>query len=205
MVHFLCLFIALSIDAFLATFSYGASGIKVSRKINIIVASICSTFLLLSLFLGQELKPFLAESLVYKISYIIFILLGIWKLLESIYHHWKRKIIKKKQVEFHCHNLRLIISIMQDYSLADKDQSKDISMMEAILLATALSVDSLIAGIAFHMFPLPPIILFFLCTLLNFIILESGYILGKKISKSFHIDLSWLTAILFFLLAILKR
>lgn len=205
MVHFLCLFAALSIDAFLANLSYGASGIKVSMRVNIIIATICSTFLLISLFAGQILIPFLGKEIISKISCIIFILLGIWKLRVSIYHHWKKKMMDKKQVEFHYHNIKLIISMMQDYSLADQDKSKDISIAESLFLGTALSIDSLIAGIAFAIVPLNPMILFFLCMLLNLIILESGYRLGKRICKKVHIDLSWVTSVLFFLLAFLRR
>lgn len=204
MVHFLCLFIALSMDAFLANLSYGANGIKVSTKVNVILATICSTFLLVSLLLGQILMPFFKEDMIHNMSSTIFILLGIWKVKEGICNCWKKKIHRKKQMEFHYHNIKFIISIMQDYSLADQDQSKDISIMESLFLGIALSIDSLIGGLAFMKVPFHPILLFLLCILLNLIVLEGGYRLGKRISQKTRMDLSWFTALLFFLLAFLK-
>lgn len=203
MIHFLCLFMTLSIDIFLATFSYGANHILISKKRNGIIAIICSLFLILSLFLGETISHMIPDGMISKISFVIFILLGIWKLLTSI-SNWQKKRKGIKKVVFFYHGMKLVFHITNDYSLADSDHSKDISTVEALLLAIALSIDNLMAGIAFATFCLHPLFLFLLCSVLHFLILECGYFIGKKVSHSVHMDLSWLTALLFFILAFFR-
>jgi len=197
--------IALSTDAFIASFAYGSNKIKIPFSSMQVIAFICTGILGISLLLGASLKPYLPEELLKIASFLILFLLGIVKLMDNII----KAIINKhaiidKQIKFSLLNLNFILNIYADPKEADLDESKTLSPREALSLAIALSLDSLAAGfgIAFGNVNLFAIIV---CSLIfSMISIQSGAYIGNKISDKVPFQLSWLSGILLISLAFLR-
>jgi len=197
--------IALSTDAFIASFAYGSNKIKIPFSSMQVISFICTGILGISLLLGTSLKPYLPSELLKIASFIILFILGIVKLLDNLI----KSIINKhtiidKQIKFSVLNLNFILNIYADPKEADLDESKTLSPSEALSLAIALSLDSLAAGfgIAFGNINIFAIII---CSLIfSMLSIKSGAFIGNKISDKVPFQLSWLSGILLIFLAFLR-
>jgi len=197
--------IALSTDAFIASFAYGSNKIKIPFSSMQVISFICTGILGISLLLGTSLKPYLPSELLKIASFIILFILGIVKLLDNLI----KSIINKhtiidKQIKFSVLNLNFILNIYADPKEADLDESKTLSPNEALSLAIALSLDSLAAGfgIAFGNINIFAIII---CSLIfSMLSIKSGAFIGNKISDKVPFQLSWLSGILLIFLAFLR-
>jgi len=197
--------IALSTDAFIASFAYGSNKIKIPFSSMQVISFICTGILGISLLLGTSLKPYLPSELLKIASFIILFILGIVKLLDNLI----KSIINKhtiidKQIKFSVLNLNFILNIYADPKEADLDESKTLSPSEALSLAIALSLDSLAAGfgIAFGNINIFAIII---CSLIfSMLSIKSGAFIGNKISDKVPFQLSWLSGILLIFLSFLR-
>ena len=197
--------IALSTDAFIASFAYGSNKIKIPFSSMQVISFICTGILGISLLLGTSLKPYLPSELLKIASFIILFILGIVKLLDNLI----KSIINKhtiidKQIKFSVLNLNFILNIYADPKEADLDESKTLSPNEALSLAIALSLDSLAAGfgIAFGNINIFAIII---CSLIfSMLSIKSGAFIGNKISDKVPFQLSWLSGILLIFLSFLR-
>jgi len=197
--------IALSTDAFIASFAYGSNKIKIPFSSMQVISFICTGILGISLLLGTSLKPYLPSELLKIASFIILFILGIVKLLDNLI----KSIINKhtiidKQIKFSVLNLNFILNIYADPKEADLDESKTLSPSEALSLAIALSLDSLAAGfgIAFGNINIFAIII---CSLIfSMLSIKSGAFIGNKISDKVPFQLSWLSGILLIFLAFIR-
>ena len=88
---------------------------------------------------------------------------------------------------------------------ADVDQSQFLSCKEVFFFSLAMSIDSLIAEtmVAFLKLSIPlcMAMAFFVDTIFTFFCLY----LGEKINAHYSKDLSWISSILFLILAVFKR
>ena len=194
--------IAVSIDSFLAALAYGNHHIKLSIFKILVISFICTCVLGISLLLSQFISLFLNKELCMILSSILFFGIGITTLFQTSMKTYLKK-ANLKHVSFKTNEISFVINIYIDETCADKDHSKDISLIEAIYLSTALSLDSLFSGLAIgisnHQHVLI-LVLTFLFTCVSFI---SGYTIGKHLSKS-NLSLSWLTGLLFIILGFSK-
>ncbi len=96
-----------------------------------------------------------------------------------------------------------VIDVFLDETKADMDKSKSLSIKESIFLAITLSIDSLASGFAVGMQisqPLPVLVCSFLIGIISIL---GGSIVGEKIG-SLKYNLSWLSGVLFLILAFMK-
>ena len=109
--------LALSVDSFIAAFSYGTSKIKIPLSSVGIISVTGSLITGLSMLSGSFVKDFIPPGFTTLLSFGILFLLGVLKLFES-----------SSPVN------------------ADKDNSHSISAREALSLSAALSLDGCAAG-----------------------------------------------------------
>lgn len=109
--------LALSVDSFIAAFSYGTSKIKIPLSSVGIISVTGSLITGLSMLAGSFVKDFIPPGFTTLLSFGILFLLGVLKLFES-----------------------------SEPANADKDNSHSISAKEALSLSAALSLDGCTAG-----------------------------------------------------------
>lgn len=194
---------AVSIDSLTAGLTYGTQRVKIKRSAYFILIFIPALFITLANHIGSRIILFLPESVLPFLSFILLALLGLSKLTESLLRllahrypslsrNWGWKI---KQIN-------IIFTIYLSPEDANQEDLQILSAKESLLLALALSLDSVLVGMAFTTGTLPGPLLFFLASLFNLILFTAGYALGHLASRVLHIDLSWLSGLFLLLLAI---
>ncbi|MCL2838998.1 MAG: manganese efflux pump [Oscillospiraceae bacterium] len=158
--------LAISTDAFAASFAYGGKGIKIPFRSVLIINLVCSKMLGISLLAGEIIRPYMSETLTTGISFAILFILGIFKLFDG-----------NTNPKNH-----------------DKDNSKVISAAEAVSLSVALSLDGLAVGLGVAMGS-ANILAVILCTFTVGVgAVMLGCRLGNKIAGK--INVSWLSGVI---------
>lgn len=194
--------IAVCMDSFLVSLSYGNHRIRLSYKMILLLSFICTLILGISLFFSSFLSYFINKKLCIIISSILFISIGITGLFQSFIKSYLKNVNDKK-LFFQTNEICFVLNIYMDETSADLDKSKDLSIYETIYLAFALSFDSIISGFAYGVsipFSYTLILFTFIFTYLSFL---SGNLIGKYLFKS-TIPLSWISGVIFIILGIIK-
>ena len=146
MLELMILVVALSVDAFAASFVYGADRVKIPVSSVLVIAGISSGILFLSLGLGDRVEDWMPEVAVRHASFFLLLLLAVIKLFDSSVKSLIRRlgtIHKKmdKRLKVSVFNLHLILSVYADVEKATPADSV-LTPAEALSLGTALSLDS---------------------------------------------------------------
>lgn len=196
---------ALSIDAFVASFSYGSNRIKMPFLSVQIINLVCGVILGLSLFAGHFFQQYIPASLTTMLSFGILFVLGIIKILDSTIKSLIRKYTGlKKEIRFSMLSLKFIFSIYADPEQADADCSKRISPVEAVSLAVALSLDGAAVGFGAALGN-ANVLAVFLCSLVtDTAALMLGSYVGNKLAGKLPFNVSWLSGFLLIVLALFR-
>ncbi|HSH35078.1 sporulation membrane protein YtaF [Schnuerera sp.] len=201
----LLLVLALSLDAFVASIAYGTNNIRIPFTSVLIIDIVCTSFLAISVLLGEFIKNFLPLNLTTTISFLILIFLGIYYLFESfVKSFFKNKGSSKERVKVKLFDIRLIIDIYVDEIKADFDNSKNLNYNEALYLAVALSLDSLAIGFSSGLCNINFFLIIFLSIVFNILSIWGGLFIGRRFVEKSKINLSWLTGIILITLGFLK-
>jgi len=196
---------ALSVDAFAASFAYGSNQIKIPMRSIQIINLICSGITGLSLIAGSILQQHIPEWLTIGISFTILFVLGLIKLLDSITKSIIRKHSQlKKEVRFSLFNFRFILNLYADPEKADVDSSKTLAPAEATSLAVALSLDGIAVGLGAALAGINAWAIFISSLATNMIALVLGDYLGSRIARKTSFNLSWLGGCILIVMAIMK-
>ncbi|MGQ9557872.1 MAG: sporulation membrane protein YtaF [Desulfurispora sp.] len=225
MEYFTLLFfaLALNMDAFTVGIAYGMRRIRLPLTSLLIISLMSVGAISISMLAGQLVTRFIPAALTHKLGGIILLLIGCWALYQ--YHCQKKTCphpaeppgncprstapgpesgsapVKLLQMRF----LGLLIQVLKEPQIADRDLSGVISSREALLLGLALSMDALTAGLAVSLigFRLAPTAV---CVGAGHILLTSaGMMLGRGLSSSsLGRQLAALPGILLILLGISK-
>lgn len=187
---------ALSVDAFVASFGYGAGGIKMPYLSVQIINLICTCFLAVSLYFGYLTQSFINEKAALWISFSVLMIMGLWKLSG----HFIKQKFKKKEKK----NKSLLAEITEDYTKADVDNSKILSPLESVTLAVALSIDGISVGFGYSVSNYNLLLVIAFSLISDFIAIYSGYFFGKLISKKIKTNLSWISGVILIFLAVSK-
>ena len=193
---------ALSIDAFVSSFAYGTSKIKIPLKSIIIINIIGSTILGISLLFGVLLRPFIAENMAQTISFAVLFMLGITKIFDSTI----KTLITRysnidKKVRFSMFDLQFILSIYANPEKADVDKSRVVSPKEAIFLAIALALDSFAVGFGAGLSDVNAIQIVGFSLVTDMIAIIAGCYIGNKIAEKMTLNLSWVSGLILIILA----
>lgn len=200
MFEWLFLIMALSFDAFLVSITYGLDNIKVNRSASVIIGFIGTLFLFLSLSFATLIQQLLSEKMALALSAGLLMFLGCTTLFNSLWKSWLSK-LKKQPMCLRFKNIVLLLEIAEDEKKADMDNSNTLSIKEAVMLATALSMDSLASGFAYGLSMTPTFWLYLVNFVVCVIFVNSGLIIGKQMKGKLRWNLSWLSGAFLILLA----
>lgn len=199
------LIIALSADAFAASFAYGADKVKIPPLSAVIVAVLADFLLMISLFIGHLLKAYVPPAFTAVFSFLILFVLGSIKLFDSsIRKKIRENRFNSKKVQVKTKNLRFILTVYAAPEAANTADVEVLSPAEALSLGLALSLDSAAAGFgaASGEYSLP------LAALLTFLIslgaVSGGCKLGRLLASKSGFNFSVIGGILLLLLAFSK-
>jgi len=185
---------ALSLDAFVASFSYGATKIKIPLLSAVIISLITTVMLGGALFLGALLSSFLDYDIAKLISGGVLIIIGLVKLYDNIIKEYIEKTKSKSKVRrVKPSMLKVLVHIYSDPRRADLDKSKILSLGEAAILSIILSIDSLTAGFGAGFSDSPLLLILSLSLVLTTLFIFVGALLGRLFAKKVNLNLSWLS------------
>ncbi|AGF55245.1 putative sporulation protein YtaF [Clostridium saccharoperbutylacetonicum] len=205
MLESLLLVSSLCIDSFVASIAYGTSKIHIPHISKIIINLVCTITLACSLLIGSILKSFLPSNLPVILGFFLLMLLGIYRLFESIFKSYISKYSRSdKPLTFKIFDFKFILQVYADEIKADFDNSKSLNIKESFYLGLALSLDSLAVGIGSSLCNVNYFEVLVLCFIIGLIAVSFGSFLGKKFAQKLNLNLSWLSGALLILLAILR-
>ncbi|BCN32003.1 manganese efflux pump [Anaeromicropila herbilytica] len=114
--------ISLSIDALGIGVSYKIKGVRIQREAKAIIGIVSMLMMLVAVMIGRHMSYYMPEDVCKIVGISILVLMGASIIRNSINH--------------------------EEENTYDRDHSMEITGIEAILLALALSLDSVSAGIA---------------------------------------------------------
>ncbi len=196
--------VAVCIDIFIMSVTYGIEKIKIPMFSCFIVSFTGTFFLALSILFSKFLGSFIPPWLCTVISVICLYILGIIGLFQNGFKSHLRKNHGKKEVTFTAFNMSFFINIILDESVADIDNSKVLSIREAFMLGIVLSIDSISTGCSVGM-TLDHVWLTILsCLIVGFFSVILGGFVGKKFAKQKAPKITWLSGLLLIILATAK-
>ena len=172
--------IALSLDSASAGFAYGTGKTRVPF-LNIFVMAVIDTVILaVALLVGASISRIIPAYITLIISCVILIAMGLYKLVM-----WVKNKRSKTPVK----------------------ECAKISWRETFIVGIALSIDGLAVGVGVamtHITTLFIVIVIAFSMLTDILIFSLGYLLGKQIHKITKLDVSWISGIVFILIALQK-
>ena len=194
---------AVSIDSLTAGLTYGTQRVHIKFPAYLILICVPAAFIAAANRVGSYIFLFLPKSFLPVLSCVLLTLIGFSKLSESLIRllarrhpsltrNWGCKI---KQIH-------IIFTVYLSPEDANQEDLQILSPKEALRLSLALSLDSVLVGMAFTTGPIPLAVLFLLAALFNLLLFSVGYGFGHLISSALHVDLSWLSGLFLLLLAL---
>ncbi|MCL2695586.1 MAG: sporulation membrane protein YtaF [Clostridiales bacterium] len=198
------LVVALSLDAFAASFSYGLNRIRIPFLSAQIINGICAASLGAALFLGKALAGVLPASVAAWITFAFLFVLGLIKLCDSLIARAIRRHRIERNISFKFLSLTFILHVYAEPEKADWDGSRVLSPAEAACLAVALSLDGLGAGFGAGLARAHPLPVIAFSLIVGYAAIALGCFLGKKAAEKLRLDVSWLSGVILLGLAIMK-
>mgnify|MGYP002715554322 CR=1 FL=1 len=192
----LLLILAVCTDSFAASVGLGSAGIKIPIKSALIISISGTLFLTFSVCFADIIEMIIPNEVCKNMSFILLITLGLFNLLQNVI----KKFVNKRNNQ----NNNNPVNIYFNETAADADNSKTISVKEALMLSVALSADSLITGISagFTGYNIP--LLTIMTFAIGFAAIGFGGFIGHKICSIKKLNLGWLSGVILILLAFLK-
>lgn len=201
----LLIVVALSIDAFVASFAYGASKIKIPPQSIFMIDLVCTLLLALGLLLSNLISNYLPEALTQGICVATLLLLGCVKLFDSVIKSFiKQHTNFDKRFHFSLFSFGFILNVYAKPEAADQDCSMELSLSEAAALAIALSIDGLAVGLGVGLTNLNTGEILIAAGLVTMLAVVLGSKLGNRLARYAQFNVSWLSGVLLIVLAFLK-
>ncbi len=196
---------ALSVDAFVASFAYGSSRIRIPLLSVLIMDVIGAGTLTLSLAMGNWVQGFLPEWMTSRICFLVLLVLGLIKLLDGVVKSLIRRFGRRSaKLNFSLCSLRFVLTVYADPETADLDQSNVISPGEAASLALALSLDGLAVGFGAAMGDVNDLAAVGATLVINALAILAGAWLGNRAAGKLPFPVSWLGGVILIVIAVLK-
>ena len=196
---------ALSIDAFVASFAYATSKIKIPFKSALIINVVSTSILGIALFCGSLISRFIPSIFTTSICFTMLLMLGAAKLFDSTL---KALIGPRgslsRNYQFKVSDFRFFLQVYIDNTAADVDHSLTLSPKESFSLALALSLDGLAAGFGAGLVSANFVQIILFSLIVNIVAILGGCFVGNKIAQKTELNLSWLSGVTLILLAFLK-
>ncbi len=195
--------LAVTLDSLTAGLTYGIRGVHIKALSYIILVCVPALFIAAANQIGTLLAYLLPPQVLSRISFTLLSVLGISKLAESLIRRLARKHpslagnwgCKIKQIN-------IVFTVYLSPEDANQEDLQTLSAKEALLLSLALSLDSILVGMAFTAETISWLLLFLFAALFNLLFFLLGYLLGHFLCHLFRVDLSWLSGLFLLLLAL---
>ncbi|MCL1990356.1 MAG: manganese efflux pump [Defluviitaleaceae bacterium] len=195
---------ALGVDALVCSFSYAVNKIRIPFK-SMMMINVVTLFLLgAGIVMAKVLVEFLPSTLVYASSFFILFMLGMSKIFEGVIKGTIKRHEGRRHFSFSLFNLGFVLQVYAQYELADSDDSKVLSLKEAIPLAFALGFDGLSVGLSIGLMQIDVTLLLGMSFVVGMICVALGDYLGRKLSKKMSFDFSLISGLILILIAILN-
>lgn len=202
------LVLAVCIDSFATSITYGLGKIKIPFHCALIINLIGALMLAVSLIFADFISDRFDLRTIKILSGGLLFFIGIVNLffpfLKSIFAHCKGK----KLINIDCVKKSILLVIFLDETKADLDKSNCLSIKEACFLGLALSVDSIASGFSGGLGISQGYFIYgvLLCFFLGNIGIKLGSKIGELISFKItnRLDLSFLSGILLIILGFTK-
>ncbi len=135
---------AVCMDTCFAAISCTLSGIHIPKRSALIVSLVGTLFLWISLAASGVLAEILPAGLFRWGGGLLLCGMGLWQLLKDLLH---KHLERSGSMQLEWKGVGLVVQICLDGTKADRDGSKTLSAAEAVPLAAALSLDSLVSGL----------------------------------------------------------
>lgn len=195
--------LAVTLDSLTAGLTYGTRKVHIQPLSYLILICIPALFITAANQIGTLLACLLPPQVLPWISFLLLFLLGISRIMESLIRRLAAKhpsLTRNRGCKIKQINIIFTIYLSPEY--ANGDDLQILSAKEALLLSLALSLDSILVGMAFTTEAVSWIFLFLLAVLFNLLFFLIGYLAGHVLCHLFHVDLSWLSGLLLLLLAL---
>ncbi len=195
--------LAVSLDSMTAGFSYGTQKVHIRASSFLLLVCVPAAFITAANRLSHLLLYILPADVLSLLSFLLLFLIGCSKLTESLIRHLAKKYPSLAR-NWGCRikQLNIIFTIYLSPEDANTEDLQTLSAKEALLLSLALSLDSILVGMAFAAEPISWLPFLLLAMLFNLLLFSAGYLLGRLLSRMLHMDLSWLSGLFLLLLAI---
>lgn len=193
---------AVSLDSLTAGFSYGTQKVHVEIFSFFLLSCIPAVFITAAGSIGALIGSFFPAGVLPFFSFSILFVIGSAKLLESLIRYLAKKhpgLIGNRGCKIK--ELNIILTVYLSPEEANKTDLQVLNAKEALLLSLALSLDSVLAGMAFTTIAIPRLTLLLSAILFNLFLFLTGYALGRLLFHILRIDLSWLSGLCLLILA----
>lgn len=202
-VQMLIVVLVLCIDSFVISIAYGSNNIKIPIAKSFIISTIGSSFLAISLCIGNFASELIPMNLASKITFFILFTMGFVKLLQSLFKYLVNRIDKSnKTIDFTISNISFSLNI--NLQEEKKRTNYTLRTREAMALGVALSMDSLALGFGIALIKVNYIQLVILLFFTSFILINLGCFIGRKIAKSTDSEIGWLNGLVLMGMAVSK-
>lgn len=193
---------AVSLDSLTAGFSYGTNNVHVKTPAFLPLAFVPALFITAAQEIGSFVGSLLPAGVLPCLSFLLLCLIGIAKLFESLIRFLAKK-HPSLMGNWGCKikQLNIVFTVYLSPEEANRTELQVLSVSEALLLSMALSLDSILVGMAFCFTALSPFLLFLSAALCNLLLFSGGFFLGRLLSRLLRFDLSWLSGLCLLLLA----
>ena len=195
--------LAVTLDSLTAGLTYGTRKVHIQPLSYLILICIPALFITAANQIGTLLACLLPPQVLPWISFLLLFLLGISRIMESLIRRLAAKhpsLTRNRGCKIKQINIIFTIYLSPEY--ANGEDLQILSAKEALLLSLALSLDSILVGMAFTTEAVSWVFLFLLAVLFNLLFFLVGYLAGHVLCHLFHVDLSWLSGLLLLLLAL---
>lgn len=202
-IQLILLIIAVSLDIFLVSASFGCNNIKVNLLGATIISLICTSFFIASMYFASILQNIYPVYSFKIFSFLILVTVGSYNIISNeIKRHLKNLNENKKKINLKIKEYNLITSVYIDETKIDFNHSKALEVKEAILIGFMVSIDTFCAGLSLPMSNL--ILASALTFIINFLFTITGFKLGKKLNDKFKNKIYYVGGILLIILGFTK-
>lgn len=197
------LVLAVSTDAFIAAFSFGAGKIRIPPLSAFVISLICTAILTGSVLFSTIIGDAIPEKFCRAAGAGILTVMGTVSLFQNMLKSALRRRQGESGFRFRCFSIDFVICVYLDETKADSDCSKNLSAKEAVTLALALSADSLASGFGAGLGDVNIIRIAAAALVTGLTAIALGSFIGQKISCK-KPELSWLSGVILIILGLLR-
>lgn len=197
--------LALSLDTFTASLALGAQKIQMPVLSKIMLSLTCSLSLWVAMILGETAGDWITPHFAAWIGCAVLVLMGTVRLCDSLLKRFLQRCCEKREgVMVRFQNLEIFLRVCVDSTQADFNGSQSLSVIEAVSLAAALSIDGLAAGFGAGMLEQNCWMVLGMALTVNLLMSQIGWKLGRRFSERAKGDLSWLAGVVLITMGLLR-